>query len=417
MKGFGHIFGLAIGVTFTLGLIATMLVFGTPLGPVLSVELILAIYGFALFAYFSYREARQEELRTVLTIAIDARSPLAEAVWAYAEDRPRSFGRRFFEGIIANILVLGSYWTWHKRRRFDRRIIDLATHLEAGMPLSAALEACPGTASSETMLAASVGESTGKLSQALASASQTRLAPIVLEAMPRLVYPLLIAFMMVALVSFQALFIVPKFEKITSDFRIALPETVKVGYASARVIASYVAPATIFVALTLLWMTPALIVSPGFRWRLPLIGRLERRMCQGRILKMLGLLLAAGKTAPEALRLLASRNYLGLDPQRQIELALAGVEAGQPLADELAARRLIPETIPPFLHSAEKAHNLPWAFAEAGETVIRQVRTRFQRLTAVFGPVAIAVLGLCAGFAALCVFLPLIAILTELTPP
>ena len=110
--------------------------------------------------------------RYVLAVAAETKSPLAIAVWAYVEDRPRGPLRRFCEGAFTNFLVLGFYWSWHKQCRFDRRVAYLASHLEVGVPLSEALAMTPGTASGETILAAAVGESTGDLAGPLRQISK-----------------------------------------------------------------------------------------------------------------------------------------------------------------------------------------------------------------------------------------------------
>lgn len=409
-------FAIVAGISATLFLFGFMAVKG---GGVAVANIIITgaiFYGIAFYGFVHYRAVRQEELRDVLAVAAETKSPLAIAVWAYVEDRPRGPLRRFCEGAFTNFLVLGFYWSWHKQRRFDRRVADLASHLEVGVPLSEALSMTPGTASGETILAAAVGESTGDLAGPLRQISSTRIGSAVIEVVPRLVYPVFLLVCQVGVVSFLMIFVAPKFEKIMADFHIRIPEFAATLLGAGHWMTRFLGP---FMALSLfgmLWLVPMVIVSPTIRWWVPGLGSIERRYIQGRLLKMLGMLLGAGKTAPQALALLRRDNYLGMPALRRLELVSASVDQGQSLADELAIQRLMPKSMVPLVHAAERARNLPWALEEAGDSLLRSATRLVQRLSAGLGPLAVALMGVFVALIALGVFIPLVTILTELIP-
>jgi type II secretory pathway component PulF len=412
--------GLIAGISaslFLFGAIAAVIGFrGSMMGVPLFLVIALVFYGLALYGFLHYRAVRQEELRDVLAVAADSKSPLAIAVWAYVEDRPRSPLRRFVEGAFTNFLILGFYWSWHQQRRFDRRAADLASHLEAGVPLSQALCMTPGTASRETILAAAVGESTGDLATPLKQIAQSRIGSIVIEIVPRLLYPLFLLGMQLVIVTFLMVFVIPKFEKILSDFKIRLPESAAMIWSFGKTVTTYLGPFVGVVGFGLLWLIPMLIVSPTFRWWLPGVSIIERRFVQGRLLKMFGVLLGAGKTAPEALKILRGEDYLGPPAHRRLELVRERVKQGAPLAEELAANGLMPKRMIAFLHTAERARNFPWALQAAGDTMVRNATRLMQRVSAVVGPLAVAIMGVFVALMALGVFIPFITILTGLTP-
>ena len=126
--------------------------------------------------------------------------------------------RLMLEGALANLLVLGSYWTYHKRRKFDRRVTELAERLESGMSLSTALWMTPAVASRETKLAVAVGEATGDLAKPLRHISSTRMSEATIEAVPRFAYIIILLFLQIGVVAFIVTFVTPKFEKIFREF-------------------------------------------------------------------------------------------------------------------------------------------------------------------------------------------------------
>src|SRR5438552_1298682 len=53
--------------------------------------LLVVVFGWLIYAYRHYRQARQDELLQVVTTATEAGLPLAPAVWAYWADQPREW--------------------------------------------------------------------------------------------------------------------------------------------------------------------------------------------------------------------------------------------------------------------------------------------------------------------------------------
>jgi len=201
-----------------------------------------------------------------------------------------------------------------------------------------------------------------------------------------------------------------------ADFHIRVPEFAATLLGIGRWVTRFVGPFLALIVFAMLWLVPMLIVSPSVRWWVPGLAFVERRYVQGRLLKMLGMLLGAGKTAPQALALLRHEIYLGMPAHRRLDLVKASVEQGQPLADELAYQGLMPKSMVPLVHAAERARNLPWALEEAGDSLVRGATRLVQRVSAVLGPLAVAMMGVFVALIALVVFIPLVTILTELIP-
>jgi type II secretory pathway component PulF len=350
--------------------------------------LIIAFCGWWLYTYFHYGYLRQEELLHVMTMAAEADSPIGPAIWAYLSDRPRRGG-------------------------FERKLEQLALALEAGEPLSDALRATPGLAPREMVLAAAVGEASGKLALCLRSAPRLRLATAWLEALPRFLYPANLLLVMPVVLSFLIIFILPKFEKIYHDFRMQLPEPTR----------HVIAFRDSFFGKPLGWALlligiasgiTVLMVSPSARWYFPGIGRLSRMNVQSRLLSMLGILLETERPLPQALDLLADSGYFRAPANQRLERVRQSVERGDPLAPALNRQGLLPTRMVPLVQTAERTRTLPNTLVMLGTHLAERAANVIRRFSMIIFPLVVIAFGVLIGYIALAWFLPLIKMITEL---
>jgi type II secretory pathway component PulF len=157
------------------------------------------------------------------------------------------------------------------------------------------------------------------------------------------------------------------------------------------------------------------IANPTARWHTPVLGRLYRWGVQATVLRALGRLFAAGRTAPQALEFLDRSDDLPPVVQRRLELAREAVEHGEPLDDSLRQAELLPPNLAPLVHAAERARTLPWALSELGDHLAGQAFRRVRRISLVAGPLMVVAVGALVAFIALGMFMPLIQLLTRLS--
>ncbi len=402
----------AVGLIFVGSLAAVAEVAGPAVGP-FGLFLVLA-YGWLLYAYLRYQHERQDELRFVLSAAVDANVPLAPAVRAYTSEGPR---HAFWQRAVGLALwpVLGWFrpgWGWGES--FDRRAARLAAAIESGASLPAALRQERGLVPSDVVLAVAVGEQTGTLAEALRGAERPRLAAAWLEAAPRLIYPFLLLFFVSGVMAFLMTSILPRFRRIFAEFDAPLPHTTETLH---RTWESTVGPfpLTTLVMGGVFWAVVALAASPTLRWYLPPLSRMTRWDVQGRVLWLLGLMTAAGRTAPSALRLLADADGVGAPARVRLADAAAAVERGEPLADALTAADLLPRSMAPLVRAAGDTRTLPWALGELGDLLAARAVRRVRRLTLVLSPLLVAGVGLLVGFVVVGIFLPLVQLLLRLS--
>jgi len=379
--------------------------FGLPLLIVLCL-----LYFWMLTAYFHYRYGRQEEFLHLLTTAAQLQAPLAPTLWAYLRDRPRGGEREFWVAGLLFFVLPGYYWLWHRQHSFDAKIAKVALQLEMGMPLSQALRNTPGVATREAGLAAAVGQATGKLAQCLNRAARGRLTTVWLEAIPRVIYPIALLWFLGGITVFWMLFVFPKMQVIFRDFKMQLPAVTQQVANIADTVDQYrwAVSSVIAVCIALIIL---LMFNSSVRWFCPGVAFVYRMNVRSRVLRMLGILLDAGKPAPEALAILAESGFFKHEVRRRLRAARQRVERGTPLASALHGTGLLPAAMAPLVQSAERARHLPWALAELGEHLSSRAARLAQRVSMALSPAAVAAIGVFIGVMVVGMFVPLVKLL------
>lgn len=407
-----HVSALLAAPVLLLGMLAAF-TYGLGLPGLLWFLALCAGYGWMLFAFFHYRFGRQEELLYILATAAEGGVPLAPALWAYLRDRPRGVGREFWVAVLLFFVLPGYYWVWHRQHSYDRKVARVAALLESGYSLHQALSLVGGVASPEGILAAAVGQSTGRLAPCLRSAARGRVGPAWLEVVPRLLYPLVLLVLIVGVVGFWLRFVMPRFSRIFQEFGVAIPRLTAWLLDLEDVVDDYgwVVP---LVAQAVVCLGVLLYVSPDALWYFPGVGRLYRMGVQSRVLKMLAALLEVGRPVPEALALLTDAGAFPWVVRRRLRGTRAAVERGEPLANSLRRYKLLPRAMVPLLEAAGRARNVPWALTEMGEHLAARAVRLLQRFSLALSPATVAVLGLVVGLLVVAMFVPLVAVITEL---
>jgi type II secretory pathway component PulF len=376
-----------------------------PLGGFLHLFLFV-LWCWEIYAFVHYRYCRQEELLHVLQTAAVTQAPLESMLWAYLQDRPRE---HLYRGILLTFVFPGYYWI-HVYRSFDARLHRLATALESGVPLHAAIRLVPGIVPRELALAITIGEYTGKLAPSLRRLPDRRLMAQFLQLAPRLMYPLFVLTLLVNNIAFLMIFIIPKFEKIFLDFKMRLPAETEVLIHLSRSAGSL--PLILGLAWLLgLVLFNLLLFSSRVRWLCPGVNWVYRLYARGQFLQILGAMMETGEPLPALLgRVLES----GLLPTAVAMRASAVAEEqseGESLADSLVRNGLLPTSMYGLVVSAQKANNLPWALQEMGDSMIRRSAQLSYRLTMILFPLGIVLCAALVAFVVVSIFTPLISLL------
>jgi len=413
MKAFARKILMFFGLFLTVGMVMGLLVLALGILGLLPVVGLTLFYGWVLFAYLHYRQTRQAELLHVLTTAADGGMPLADALRAYLLDRPHSMQHECWIASIQFFLLPGYYWVWHRGHSFDRKIERLIDLVEQGVALDEALGKVPALTSSQARLLVKVGLSTGQLATCLRCAAPNRIVPVWMEVVPRAAYPLALLIVVLGIVSFQRVFILPKFQKIFADFGMELPLLTRRLFAFADMVVNHAWIIALLIP-TLVALGAALLSSTTASWFCPGVGRLYRMYIRGRVLNALGVLLQAGKPAPAALELLAGADAFTGSVWRRLNASRSAVEQGTPLPDALFGTGLLSRSMVPLVRAAERARSLPWALGELGEAASKRTVQLMRRISQTVFPIVVVAMGLLIGFIVVALFMPMVAVMLEL---
>ena len=233
----------------------------------------------------------------------------------------------------------------------------------------------------------------------------------------RLSYILGLLLVMQTISSFILYFIMPKFEAIFKDFNVSLPQvTILVIDASHLLIKfGYITICHPADRDRLARVSAALVSGRGVIIRFPLFDRLLGRRHTALVLRSLALTVEGGKPIvagpvdPDA----ALSDRVGAPPA-------AGVSRKKSVRGPIGSSRsgitgLIRPADADVLTSAAQVGNLDWALLELAETAERRLATRVQMVVQTLFPLVVVMLGMAVFIMAMAYFVPLVALITELT--
>jgi type II secretory pathway component PulF len=336
------------------------------------------------------RSTRQDALLSVLAIAAERGMPLAPAILAFADQY---------------------------RRLSYRRIMNLAAQINWGTALPEALERSGTLVSRDAILLTWVGQAAGTLPRALRMAAMTRSKQLPMWAAisARLSYILALLLAMQSISGFILYFIVPKFEAIFNDFRLPLPQITIFVIDSSHFIIKYglVTGWIPLVELGLLVFLPLSFLSWS-NYTVPLFDRLLGRRHTALVLRSLALTVEGGKPIVQGLATLTQHYPTGWVRRRLLSVDKE-VNQGADWIESLRHYRVIRSTDADVLRSAAEVGNLAWALLELAETAERRLAIRFQMIVQTLFPLVVVFLGMSVFILAMAYFVPLVALITELT--
>ena len=379
----------------------------------------------SLVSFFYYRHVRQEEFHNLLQSAFESDKPIIPMLTAYLQDRPKGYFREFMIICFLSFMNPAYYLIYYKFWRFDKKVAGLIELLQQGFSLTKALSVYPDLVSQEVFLALSLGEVTGNFSSCLSIIGRWQKDLFWLTVLPRMAYLFFMVISTLNIAVFFMVFIAPKFERIFKDFDYSLPWVTLLLFKffnwlptfgqKGNVIADF-APG---VWIVLVVFVPIIVVLPFWnmtaRWYFPIVGSIYRVHLQGSFLKMMGITLQGQVVVSKALTFLEESKCFSGPSQKQLVKLNSSIKLGHSLEDSLDASGWLPKSMKPFVQSAQKVNNLPWALEEIGNQRLRLASLFAQRFSLVVFPLLMLLLGLMVGFIAIAMFMPLIKMMVELS--
>lgn len=310
------------------------------------------------------------------------------------------------------------------RGRLQRVTAAVADDLRAGRTLPEALQRQGGRVPPYYAGLVTAGIRSGRVGEVLATLTvyARSVADLRATVLNALFYPAVVLAFACGLFAFLCFFIVPQFQQIFSDFNMTLPAITEWAFAiGSRPLEYLVLPLLVVVGGVLLVRLVLRRTERGrrawarFLYAIPVAGSLVRATRLAAFTELLAILVDNTVPLPEAVRLAGQASS---DPL----LAAAAVEVeqdlaqGQPLAEVLGKRRLVPALITWMMGLGEQRGTLGKTLHQVSELYRRQAELRAGLLRTLLPPLLIiATAGVLVGLFVMSIMLPLIQLLEGLS--
>jgi type IV pilus assembly protein PilC len=297
---------------------------------------------------------------------------------------------------------------------FKRVLNDLLTTVQEGGQLSDAMAQHPDYFDAVCRSLICAGEQGGKLEVMLERLAklirqQAKVRKTIRGAM---VYPILLSFIAVVVVTALLGFVLPRFEGLFKTLDTPLPVTTQWLMAASNALRAYWWAALAGIAAVIFGMKMWLNSQSGrlawdkFVVRAPQIGRANRSFATARIARMLGTLLDGKVALLDALDLTrqSMRNslYIAL-----LSRAQEAVTRGENVSAAFSDPTLINASVSDALKSAERTGRMSTVLCSLADHMDEDNEVLVRTLTGLMEPVILIVMGLVVGLVAISMFLPL----------
>jgi type IV pilus assembly protein PilC len=288
--------------------------------------------------------------------------------------------------------------------RLARVLERLANAVRTGSSLSQAMGAEGRVFSQVAVQLVRTAEATGELDTTLERIAEQldRKLDLQNSLLTSLVYPTIVMLSAIGVVIFLAVYAIPRFQRFLANRNVALPATTQammdvVGFLRDNGIAVLAGAGAVSGIVLAVYLT-----ATGRRrfhalfLRLPVVGKLLTSAAMAQLGRTLSALLRSGVTVLEGLRIVKdSTGNRAL--AAHLEGAADRVLRGQTVSQALRGR-LVPRLVSEVVHTGEMSGSLDTVCDELGSYYTRDLEKRIRRLTALFEPAMILVVGGIVGF-------------------
>jgi len=300
---------------------------------------------------------------------------------------------------------------------FRRILNQIGAHVEAGETFSEALRKHPGAFPELYVSMVRAGEASGNLDGILLQLAEYMEATAALHRKIRaaMTYPTVAFCLVLAIAAGLLIWVVPQFQKIFEDFNKKLPAPTRILITVSHTLSTYFpwvigAGIVIFIVLRLYVSTATgRLQFDRFKLKLPVFGKLIRKVAISRITRTLSTLTRSGVPILAALEIV-ERTAGNQVFARVVHESQDSVRAGKTLAEPLEGSGVFPPMVTRMVSVGEKTGALETLLLKISEFYDSEVDATVASLTSLIEPMLIALLGVIVGGIVIALFLPIMAL-------
>jgi type IV pilus assembly protein PilC len=301
-------------------------------------------------------------------------------------------------------------------------LIDVVEDVESGMTLSEAMAKHPKCFDRLYVNMVRAGEAGGALEiilQRLAEFKE-KAQSLKKKIIGAMVYPAVVIFVAVAILTFIMVMIIPKFKKIFDEFGLQLPTATKTLIAISNWMSAYwyfipLFPLGIYLLIKLIRLSRAgnYALDRITLW-IPVVGTLVEKTVVARTMRTLGTLIASGVPILEALSIVKETSNNAVF-ERMFQRVLESIRDGDTIADPLRESRLVDDMVVNMVEVGEETGDLDTMLYKVADFYDEEVDNTVKALISLLEPMMIVFLGGIIGGIVISLFLPLIKLLEGLS--
>jgi type IV pilus assembly protein PilC len=305
---------------------------------------------------------------------------------------------------------------------FKDILAELAEDVSGGTPLSEAMAKHTGCFDELYSSMVRAGEAAGILDRILTrlAAFREKAAEIRGKIVNAMIYPAILTFVAVAVVSAVVVFVIPRFQEIFDSFDVELPDTTRVlldvsEFATQRWYLVFGLPIVLVILHFVL-----LARSEGYRYRIhglvlriPLLGGLLRQSLVARFARTFGTLVEAGVPHLDALGIVRDATANAVLAQG-VEDVRRTVREGEGIARPMSDTGLFDDIVTNMVDVGEETGELDSMLLKVADAYERQLDRRIDAVFKFLEPALLLFMAVVVGFIVIALFMPLLEIMNSI---
>ncbi|MCG3178656.1 MAG: Type II secretion system protein F [Phycisphaerae bacterium] len=236
-----------------------------------------------------------------------------------------------------------------------------------------------------------------------------------------MIYPVVVILFAILIITGIMVFVIPKFEKIFTEFNTQLPGVTLMLLGMSKWFANY-GWAVVLASPVVIWLAlwAAKQSDEGRFWvdtlklKVPLFGVIVNKTVIARFTRTLGTLIHAGVPILEAINI--TRETTGNEVfSRALAKVHDGIREGESFAGPLKATKVVDSLVVNMIDVGEETGDLDKMLGKVADSYEDEVETMISSLVSLLEPLLVVVLGGAVGFIVVALFTPLVALIKSVT--